>query len=503
MLKGININELVWLFSINSLIIFFIISLIISFFSSEKSFRYYALFIFFITLYVITKTPFESPWIQQYASSDYYIFNWYVQILYNLSYLGFISCFLNLNDNNVRLNQFLLRTAKFIFICSTLLFISCIVLQSQSLFINFFLFVFIPTFLILYFYALYKVSFIHGYLKYFVYAGSTSYILLASYTLYLSFYSNNLYFFGNSIEPLTLGLLLEGLIFSWGLAYKIKMIDNMKIAAQKKIIIFQNNEKLIKEEHQRHLEKQLQLREFELLKISKNAEKEKIDAVKASYEGRLALLQLKTLSNQMNPHFIFNALNSIKSYLIMNDQKNAIFYLNQFSKLVRHILESLREDYISLREELDIIKIYMNLENMRFGYSIDFQLNIDPAVDTEEIRIPTLILQPFIENALIHGLLPKDGERTLKIDVFKQNKDIIITIIDNGIGREASNQNKHEKVVIKKSIGLRIINERLNLYNKKHDFLMKYDIEDLKRQEVALGTKVRLVISEIEPIAYI
>jgi sensor histidine kinase YesM len=200
----------------------------------------------------------------------------------------------------------------------------------------------------------------------------------------------------------------------------------------------------------------------------------------------------------MNPHFIFNALNSIKAYLIVNDQKNAVFYLNQFSKLVRHILESLREDYITLREELDIIKIYMNLENMRFGYSIDFRLSISPEIDADEIRIPTLILQPFIENALVHGLLPKNGERVLTVDVYKKSDCIIIMIVDNGIGREASNRSKSEKVIVKKSIGLRIINERLNLYNKKHDYLMKYDIEDLKREEVATGTKVCLTISERE-----
>lgn len=494
---GINLNEMIWTFTVNSLVIFLVIATLISFFSKEKSFRYYALFIFFITLYILTKSPFESILIQKYANSDFFLFNWYLQVLYNLCYLGFISCFLNLDANNAKLNTFIVKAGKLMLIGSTLLFIFCVLIQNQRLFVNSFLFGFIPSFLILYFYALYKVSFLRGHLKYFVFAGSTSYIILASYTLYLSFYSNSILFFETAIDPLTIGLFLEGLIFSFGLAYKIKMMDKLKIAAQKKIIIFQNNEKLIKEEHQKHLEKQLQLREIELLKISRNAEKEKIDAVTASYEGRLALLQLKTLSNQMNPHFIFNALNSIKSYLIVNDQKNAVFYLNQFSKLVRHILESLREDYITLREELDIIKIYMNLENMRFGYSIDFQLSISPEINTEEIRIPTLILQPFIENALIHGLLPKSGERTLSMDVFRKDNDVIITIIDNGIGREASNQSKHEKVVIKKSIGLRIINERLNLYNKKHDFLMKYDIEDLKRQETPLGTKVRLVISEV------
>jgi sensor histidine kinase YesM len=424
--------------------------------------------------------------------------NWYLQVLYNLCYLGFIAYYLNLKVNDLKLNRFILNSSNFLLIGFSIFFIFCLLIQNQTLFINSFLYVFIPTFLIVLFYSFYRISLLKGKLKYFIYAGSISYSILASYTFYLSFYSDSILFFKNSTDPLTLGLFLEVLIFSYGLAYKIKMINDQKMIAQKKIILFQNNEKLIKEEHQRHLEKQLQVRETELLEISRKTEKEKLDTITANYEGRLALLQLKTLSNQMNPHFIFNALNSIKAYLIVNDQKNAIFYLNQFAKLVRHILESLREDYITLKEELDIIKIYMNLENMRFGYSIDFQLSISPDINAEEIRIPTLILQPFIENALVHGLLPKSGERTLIVDVYKKNEDVIINIVDNGIGREASNRSKNDKVIVKKSIGLRIINERLNLYNKKHDYLMKYDIEDLKREEVASGTKVCLTISERE-----
>lgn len=496
MYQEITLRTITWIFTINSLVIFFIISTLISFFSREKSFRYYSLFIFFITIYICTKSPFESTLIQEYANSNFFLLNWYLQILYNLCYLGFITYFLNLKANDPKLNKIVLESSNVLLIASGCFFIFCLITENHPLFVNSFLYLFIPIFLILLFYTFYRISLLDNDLKYFVFAGSVSYAILASYTLYLSFYSNSSYLFKNSAEPVILGLFLEVLIFSLGLVYKIKAIHDQKLITQKKIILFQNNEKLIKEEHQRHLEKQLKIRETELLEISRKAEKEKLDVITASYEGRLALLQLKTLSNQMNPHFIFNALNSIKAYLIVNDQKNAVFYLNQFSKLVRHILESLREDYITLKEELDIIKIYMNLENMRFGYSIDFKLSISPDIDAEEIRIPTLILQPFIENALVHGLLPKSGERTLIMDVDKRGDDVIITIIDNGVGREASSLNKSNKVIVRKSIGLRIVDERLNLYNKKHDFLMRYDIEDLKREEVASGTKVCLTISE-------
>lgn len=494
---GLNVNEMVWSFTLNCLVIFLVISLFISFLSKERSFHFYTLFVFFLTLYTITKSPFESSILQQYANSDYLHFNYFLHFLYNLSFLGFICTFVNLDVNNAKLKSFILNTGIFTMIGFTSLFIFSILIQNQQLFVNSYLFIFIPGFLSLSFYVLYKISFLKERLKYFIFAGSTSYFLSAFYTVYLFLYANNVPFLQNSIDPLTIGLFTASLIFSVGLAYKINRIKTLEIAAQRKLIRLQNHEKVIKEDHQKRLERKLKLTEIELLKVFKAREKEKIEFVTASYESRLSLTQLKTLSNEMNPHFIFNALNSIKSYIIINDQKNAAYYLNQFAKFVRLTLESLPEDYTTLQKDLDILKIYLNLENMRFGYSIDFQFNVSSDITTEEIRIPALILHPFVENALIHGLLPKSGEKKLSIDVFKKEDDVIITIIDNGVGREVSKLHRSNKFVVKKPIGLRIINARLNIYNKQPDFSMTYDIEDLKQEETVLGTKVTLVISGV------
>ena len=496
MYHEIALKELLWIFTINSLVIFFVISTLISFFSNEKSFQYYSLFIFFITLYIYTKSPFNFLLISKYENSNLYLLNWYLQILFNLSYLVFITEFINLKSYNLNLSKLIITTSYLVLLTFTSLFVFCLVIENQQLFVNAFLFLFTPSFILLLLYTLYNISFIEKKLKYLIYTGIISYSILVSYAFYLSFYSHHIVFFKNIADPISIGLFLEGLIFSFGLGYKIKMIHNQEITAKKRIILLQNNEKLIKEEHQKYLERQLQIREKELLYISQNAEKEKLDILTDLYEGRLALLQLKTLSNQMNPHFIFNALNSIKAYLIVNDQKNAVYYLSQFSKLIRHILESLREEYITLKEELSIIKIYINLENMRFAYSIDFKLSVSDDVNIEQIQIPTLILQPFIENALVHGLLPKSGERLLRVDIYKRDDDIVINIVDNGIGREASDRRKNHKVFKKKSIGLNITNERLNLHNKRHNHLIQYTIEDLKEDGNAVGTKVCITISE-------
>lgn len=109
------------------------------------------------------------------------------------------------------------------------------------------------------------------------------------------------------------------------------------------------------------------------------------------------------LKSQMNPHFIFNSLNSIKLYIINNEKENTVYYLNKFAKLIRKILVVSNEKDISLADELDTMKLYMNIENIRFSNEIDFQINIDKDINLENIRIPSLILQPFLENSLWHG----------------------------------------------------------------------------------------------------
>ncbi|MGS0525604.1 sensor histidine kinase [Zobellia nedashkovskayae] len=122
---------------------------------------------------------------------------------------------------------------------------------------------------------------------------------------------------------------------------------------------------------------------------------------------KVLTLEQSMLRSQMNPHFLFNSLNSIKLYIINNEQKNAVHYLNKFSKLVRKILESSSMREIPLAEELETVDLYMNIENIRFSNEIDFKIRVDKNIDTHTVKIPSLILQPFLENAIWHGLSPK------------------------------------------------------------------------------------------------
>ncbi|WP_439131519.1 tetratricopeptide repeat-containing sensor histidine kinase [Polaribacter sp.] len=213
-------------------------------------------------------------------------------------------------------------------------------------------------------------------------------------------------------------------------------------------------------------------------------------------QKRILTLEQDVLRTQMNPHFIFNALNSIKHYIINNEQKNAVRYLNKFSKLVRKILESSKLKEVSLQEELATMDLYMNIENIRFSNEIEYAINVDDRVDLANIKVPPLVLQPFLENALWHGLSSKKGDKKILLSVFQPSKAFIqIDIEDNGIGRTASAKIKSKKIINRKSIGIELTKERLQNFIK--DFQNPFSLifndlfDDDKKPK---GTKVALRI---------
>ncbi len=203
--------------------------------------------------------------------------------------------------------------------------------------------------------------------------------------------------------------------------------------------------------------------------------------------------KIMALRSIMNPHFIFNSLNSIQYYIGHNKKEMAINYLSLFSKLIRNVLDSSINPTINLETELEILKYYIELEKVRFENSFDFQLNIHENLDINNIEVPSLIFQPYVENAIIHGLTPKKNNGLLKIDLEKRNNFLICTIEDNGIGRQESNKIKKNKHNIHKSVGLSITSQRLEIINKTNNVAV--NIIDLKNNKnLPCGTKVELAI---------
>ena len=216
-------------------------------------------------------------------------------------------------------------------------------------------------------------------------------------------------------------------------------------------------------------------------------------------DKKLLTLEQTMLRSQMNPHFLFNSLNSIKLYIINNEKKNAVHYLNKFSKLVRKILEASSLKEISLAEELETVELYMNIENIRFSDEINFNVSIDDDIDIHTVKIPSLILQPFLENALWHGLSSKEGAKNIDLQVSRSTRNFIdISITDNGVGRDASEIIKKSRVIKRKSVGIAITKERLANFAKDYQNTFDVTINDLiDKDNNAIGTRVVLHIPTI------
>ncbi|MFD2915104.1 tetratricopeptide repeat protein [Psychroserpens luteus] len=209
-------------------------------------------------------------------------------------------------------------------------------------------------------------------------------------------------------------------------------------------------------------------------------------------EKQILTLEQDMLRSQMNPHFIFNSLNSIKLYIINNEKENAVYYLNKFSKLIRKILVASSEKENTLEDELDTMKLYMNIENIRFSNEIDFEIHVDDNINTANIKLPSLVLQPFLENALWHGLSSKKDDKKIKLHVYRTQDDfIMISIKDNGIGRIKSDKINRDKFIKRKSVGIAITKARLANFSKDYTCDYHIEFEDLyDDNKKPIGTNV-------------
>ena len=213
-------------------------------------------------------------------------------------------------------------------------------------------------------------------------------------------------------------------------------------------------------------------------------------------EKRVLSLEQSMLRSQMNPHFIFNSLNSIKQFIIVNEKEKAVRYLNKFAKLMRKILDGSSRRETSLSEELETVDLYLKIENMRFSNDIDVNIQVDPNLNTELIKVPSLLMQPFLENAIWHGLSDKDGDKKIWIHVEKESDvRMRISITDNGIGREKAEEKKIKRTHKRKSVGLMNTRERLQHFARNYEKDFDLEFNDLKTETgKSSGTQVVLRI---------
>jgi len=228
-------------------------------------------------------------------------------------------------------------------------------------------------------------------------------------------------------------------------------------------------------------------------------EKADVELKHALFENKLNDLTLASLKAQMNPHFIFNCLNSIKFYVEKNETEAASLYITKFSKLIRSILDSARSEKIMLSEELELIKLYLEMEGMRLKEKLCHELKVDDNIDGDFIEIPPLLIHPYIENAIWHGIMNKaeGGFVKLKISASPDGNYLVINITDNGVGRKKSAELKSKSILQHTSHGTKLNNERIEIFNAKYKTnteVIIADLHDANNQACGTSVTIKLLI---------
>ena len=190
-------------------------------------------------------------------------------------------------------------------------------------------------------------------------------------------------------------------------------------------------------------------------------------AEKSELRERIAASEMKALRSQMNPHFLYNSLNAIRLFVLQNDSDNADKYLVKFSRLMRLILENSRQEWVTLASELEQLQLYLELEQLRFGNKFDFLVEAAPGMDKESITIPPMIIQPYIENSILHGIAYKKSRGMIQVRIMPIKDGLECMVDDDGVGRKKAGELKSRTVSSHKSMGLKVTEERLQLISQR------------------------------------
>ncbi len=279
-----------------------------------------------------------------------------------------------------------------------------------------------------------------------------------------------------------LGTLLEVFCFSLALGRRTRLIE------------IEKNQ--IQERYAHDLEAQLTERSREIEEQSRLLEAQHIRQLETEFEHKLADTEMTALRAQMNPHFIFNCLNSIKLYTVQNDADKASNYLTKFSRLIRLVLENSRSERVTLQNELDALRLYIELEAMRFKQKVQFAIHVSPEIDQRYVCIPPLLLQPYVENAIWHGLMHRPEGGTVQVEVSQpQSNRLHIEITDDGVGRQRAGELKSKSAGNYKSFGMQVTADRIRIINQLYNIQTQTQVVDLVDSfGEACGTRVLLDI---------
>ena len=444
-----------------------------------KAYLFYSLYLFFVFLSLFR---FGSGGLFEIFLKYFQDYQYFITEVTFVVYLLFAYSFLEMKRHAPRWNRYVM-TANFIFLGIAIL------VQTLSFLVggrylrvmgyNFFL-IYMPILAVISYYPIIKKPIS---LKFYLIAGSL--ILFLGWLGPVVVYQFSLGWENFRIASgffLLCGI-FEVLLFSLGLGHKQKLLLQENRRAKKELMMQNKENEELRLRIQQKLEQNVET-------LSKQIELDKMEKLTAEYEKELAELKVSFLRSQMNPHFIFNSLNSIKLYIINNEKENAIYYLNKFSKFIRKVLDATREKVSSLAEEIETIELYVNIENIRFDNQISFSVKMEEGLKLQGIKVPSLILQPFVENAIWHGLpLVKQKQLSLRIEK-ETSTEIKIMIEDNGIGMEKSKQINQQKFHRRRSVGLKITRERLQTFYRDYEGSYALTYSDLYPEKANKGTQV-------------
>ncbi len=280
----------------------------------------------------------------------------------------------------------------------------------------------------------------------------------------------------------SVGVLFELVFFSLALSQRTHQV--------------QAENQRLQRDYTRQLEQDLSVRVGIIQEQSRLIEDERLQRLTNDFNQKIAETEMAALRAQMNPHFIFNCLNSIQFFTAQNEIEQASGYLSKFSRLIRLVLENSRSEKVTLHNELETLRLFMDMETMRFGQKLQYSIAVDTSIDADDIQIPPLLLQPFVENAIWHGLMHKEEGGTVRVAVQQPQPDRLrIEITDNGIGRAKAAEYKSKSATKNKSFGMKVTAERIELINQLYHTQTRADVQDLTdRQGHSTGTRVIIEI---------
>ncbi len=488
------------------LLVFFSISIINYIQLPDRSYIYFAIYILGLILFFalrLESKPYQLSFFHRWPMLKYY---WDIPGLlfcFYLMYLMFGNTFLNLKERYPFMEQVFTWVSTvvggLIIVC-----IYCILMEQYHLPVIIYSYVYFCTLVpfIVVFVALAKRSRHHPLVRFFLYGSVCLYLAcLGSFLMHIK-PLGLLSALGELAAPSMLligGVLLQAMFFLAGLSYRNKLVHLERTRTQELLIKQLNKNKELQRKLNEQLEELVKEQTTEILRKKQELEEQRKIQLETEYDKKLTEIELKAIRAQINPHFIFNCLNSIQLFVMQRDYEYAQKYLSDFSYLIRKTLDFSRRNFISLADEITYLNTYLGLEKMRFENRMEYEIVVDPEIATAELEIPAMLLQPYVENAVKHGMTnPQQPIGQLSIRFTQIAADMLECIIaDNGIGiarsRSLRTLPKHHQ-----SSGMEISQNRAELLNKMYNTEIHIEIIDLSAQdETESGTVVKILIPQL------